>query len=106
MPPRQAHPPAIRRTTPIVAVASTAVRCANQSILRMTPMLPTDTIFQYKISWNSQIPHFGWYGKFIEFGWWQTHKIGKTVEGYFYTDMSSPLAKPIWHAPSRSCGQQ
>ena len=59
----------------------------------------TDTIFQYTISWNSKIPHFGWYGKFIEFGWWQTHAIGKTVEGYFFTDMSRPLAKPIWHAP-------
>ena len=56
----------------------------------------TPTKYVYKISWNNKI---AWWGRLVEFGWWQTHEIHRDNNGEFYTDMSKPLAAPKWHGP-------
>lgn len=52
--------------------------------------------YVYKVTWNNTK---AWWGRLVEFGWWQTHEIHRDRNGEFYTDMSKPLAEPKWHGP-------
>lgn len=49
----------------------------------------------YGVSWNSKE---AWWGKLLEFSWIQTHLFRRGKDGLFYTDMSRPLDRPIYHA--------
>lgn len=54
----------------------------------------TATQFSYSISWNNAK---AFWGRFIEFGWWQKYTIGRKPDGTFYTDKSRPLKERIRH---------
>lgn len=51
----------------------------------------TDTVYNYKISWNAKK---AWWGRLVEFPYWRTHQVHRGINGEFYTDMSKPLAQP------------
>lgn len=55
--------------------------------------LTTQQSFTYAISW----PRTSFWGRFAEFGWWQTYAIGRKPDGTFFTDVTRPLKSPIRH---------
>ena len=54
----------------------------------------SDTLFTYSVSWNAKQ---AWWGKLVEFGWIQTHKVYMGKDGTWYTTKTE-LAAPKHHA--------
>lgn len=53
----------------------------------------TDAQQIYSVSWNNAK---AFYGKFVEFGYFQRYYVGRNTSGKYYTDKSRPLSIPQW----------
>lgn len=58
----------------------------------------TDNQFIYSVSWNSTK---AFYGKFVEFGYFQKYYVGRNTSGKYYTDKSRPLTPKTFWVPAQ-----